>query len=58
MGPPRTLEIDKLEKVSEFLDDMKSKKTRDIYHFALAHFQTFLSKNYDYNIETILPVIT
>jgi len=53
------IEIDRFDKASGFLNsvDINSKKTRDAYHFALAHFQTFLTKNTQYNIETVLPAI-
>ena len=61
MERPRTLEIDidRFEKVKEFLNslDINSKQTRSVYHIALAHFQTFLSKTNEYDLETILPAI-
>jgi integrase len=62
---PRTLQLDEttsLEKVQDFLNSkgINSKSTKQVYHLALSHFQTFLSKSEykDYNIETILNPIS
>lgn len=61
MRQERTLQIDetdKSEKVREFLNSkaINSERTKKIYHFALSHFQTFLSTSEfkDHNIESIL----
>jgi integrase len=62
MTRPRTLQIketNELKKVNAFLNSKgrNSQKTRDIYSIALYHFQTFLSADYKYNIETVLTAI-
>jgi integrase len=61
MRPERTLqfnETDKSEKVQDFLitKAIRSQRTKNVYRFALSHFQTFLSTSEykDYNIEGIL----
>jgi len=64
MRQERTLQIDEinqLEKVEDFLNSkaVNSERTKKIYHFALSHFQTFLSTSEfnGYNIESILVPI-
>ena len=65
MERPRTLQFGEtieFEKVKEFLNSMaiNSQQTKNVYHVALAHFQTFLfqSEYKDYNIESILVPIS
>ncbi len=55
------VEVSKLKKPNEFLEDMTTRSKRDntknTYCIALAHLQTFLKNSHDYNgyeIETIL----
>ncbi len=63
MKRPRTLllqETHSQPKVQEFLESIarNSLKSREVYGFALSHFQTFLhQKNVEYTLETILQPI-
>ena len=65
MRPKRTLQIDETnssEKVNEFLNSkaINSQRTKKVYHFALSHFQTFLSTSEykDHDIESVLVPVS